>query len=83
MKLGDLRRARSLSQQEMAERLSTNQGGVSRLENQTDMYIRSVRKYVEAAGGRLVLSAIFPDAPPIEIEALGEIGDDELARDHA
>ena len=72
MKLKDLRRARQLSQEEMAERLGTNQGAISRIERQTDMYVRSLRRYVEAAGGSLVISAFFPDAEPIELEDIGD-----------
>jgi len=73
MRLPDLRRARHLSQVDIAERLDTTQGGISRLEGQADIYVRSLRRYVEAAGGKLVISAIFPNARPIEIEGFGDI----------
>jgi transcriptional regulator with XRE-family HTH domain len=80
LKLKDLRRARRLSQEEMAERLGTNQGAVSRIEHQTDMYVRSLRRYIEAAGGSLVISAYFPDADPIELEMFEDIGEEIPAR---
>ena len=73
LKLRELRLACRLSQEEMANRLGTNQGAVSRIERQTDMYIRSLRRYVEAAGGSLVISACFPNAEPIELAFFGDI----------
>jgi hypothetical protein len=38
------------------------QPAVSRLERQTDMYLSTLRSYIEAMGGILQLEAVFPDA---------------------
>jgi len=59
--LQELRRARALSQQELAEVLGLNQATVSKLERRTDMYLSSLRRFVEAMGGELEISASFPD----------------------
>jgi transcriptional regulator with XRE-family HTH domain len=59
--LQELRQARALSQQEMAEVLGLNQATVSKLERRTDMYLSSLRRFVEAMGGELEISANFPD----------------------
>ncbi|MBB6146506.1 DNA-binding XRE family transcriptional regulator [Silvibacterium bohemicum] len=59
--LGKLRKARSLTQTTMAERLQVDQGSVSKLESRTDMYLSTLREYVEALGGTLELRADFPD----------------------
>ncbi len=59
--LQELRRARSLSQQELAEVLGLNQATVSKLERRTDMYLSSLRRFVEAMGGELEISASFPE----------------------
>ena len=61
MHLNELRRARELSQQALAERLGTTQPEVSRIESRTDMYLSTLRRFVEAMGGELVIVAEFPD----------------------
>lgn len=61
MRLQELRRARELSQEDLAGQLETDQGNVSRLEQQTDMYISTLRRYVEALGGSLEIVARFPN----------------------
>jgi len=61
MPLQELRQARALSQQELAEVLGLNQATVSKLERRTDMYLSSLRRFVEAMGGELEVSANFPD----------------------
>ena len=61
MPLDKLRKARSLTQTAVAERLQVDQGSVSKLESRTDMYLSTLREYVEALGGTLELRADFPD----------------------
>ncbi len=61
MRLRELRNARDLSQADLAEALDTDQGNVSRLEQQADMYVSTLRRYLEALGGTLEIVAHFPD----------------------
>ncbi|CAN5352173.1 XRE family transcriptional regulator [soil metagenome] len=61
MELNELRQARGLTQEELAERLGTRQPNVSRLERRLDMHISTLREVVEAMGGELVITARFPD----------------------
>jgi transcriptional regulator with XRE-family HTH domain len=61
MPLDELRSARQLTQSELAEILKVDQGSISKLERRTDMYISTLRRYVEAMGGSLQITAIFPD----------------------
>lgn len=61
MPLDKMRKARSLTQTAVAERLHVDQGSVSKLEGRTDMYLSTLREYVEALGGTLELRADFPD----------------------
>ena len=56
-----LRRARALTQRDMAKTLKVNQSAVSKLEQRTDMYVSSLRAYVEAAGGQLKIVAEFSE----------------------
>src|ERR1700693_1794120 len=59
MSLAELRKARELSQIDMAAKLKTTQSSISRLEHQADMYLSTLREYVEASGGQLDLIARY------------------------
>jgi transcriptional regulator with XRE-family HTH domain len=59
MALAELRERRGVTQVELARRLGTAQSGVSRIEHRDDVYLSTLREYVEALGGRLEVSAVF------------------------
>ena len=61
MPLHELRRARALTQQDLAETLKVNQPAVAKLEQRADIYVSSLRSYIEAVGGRLKIVAEFPE----------------------
>ncbi len=61
MPLDKLREARSMTQIALAQKLKVGQGSVSKLEGRTDTYLSTLREYIEALGGKLVLRAEFPD----------------------
>ena len=61
MPLQELRHARSLSQEHLAQTLSVKQAAVSKLEKRTDMYISTLRNFIKAMGGDLEIIAKFPD----------------------
>jgi len=67
MVLQEIRKARELTQKDVAKKLKISQDGVSRLEQRSDVMLSTLRKYVEAMGGSLNLVAQFPDRPPVEI----------------
>lgn len=56
-----LRKARAVSQQDLARKLAVGQPAVAKLERRSDMYVSNLRRYVEALGGRLEIAARFPD----------------------
>jgi transcriptional regulator with XRE-family HTH domain len=60
--LAALRKARDLTQEQLAEELEVPQGSVSKVERQADMYVSTLRRYIEAMGGALYIVAHFPDA---------------------
>lgn len=72
MPLHALRAALELSQSHLAEVLKVDQPAVSRMERRADMMIGTLRRFVEAMGGRLELRATFPTGDVI-IEGLGEL----------
>ena len=59
--LAELRKARHLSQEQLAAVLEVQQPAVAKLEKKTDMYISTLRRFVEAMGGKLEIKAHFPD----------------------
>jgi transcriptional regulator with XRE-family HTH domain len=61
MALHELRQARERSQEELARELKVGQPAVAKLERRTDMYVSNLRRYVEALGGSLEITARFPD----------------------
>jgi len=61
MPLDELRAARNLTQEHLAELLHIKQASISKMERRTDMYIGTLAKFIEAMGGRLDIQAVFPD----------------------
>jgi hypothetical protein len=59
--LHELRKVRSVSQEELAKKLAVGQPAVAKIERRSDMYVSNLRRYVEALGGMLEISARFPD----------------------
>lgn len=76
MPLAEIRKAIGMTQVDLASELEVAQGSVSKIENQADMYISTLRKYVRALGGELHLTAEFPDGRRMAIDRLAELGSD-------
>lgn len=56
-----LRKDRDMSQEALAALMGIRQASLSKIENQDDMLVSTLRKYVEALGGELVVKARFRD----------------------
>ena len=61
MNLAEVRRALKLSQEEIAQTLQVGQGSVAKIEKRTDMYVSTLRRFIEAMGGELEIVARFAD----------------------
>jgi len=61
MALAELRQARERSQEELARTLKVKQPAVAKLEKRADMYVSNLRRYIEALGGSLEITATFPE----------------------
>ena len=61
MPLNELRNARGLSQQMLAEALRIQQPAIAKMEKRTDMYISTLRSHIRAMGGDLDIVARFPE----------------------
>jgi DNA-binding transcriptional regulator YiaG len=66
--LSQLRKARGLTQETMAELLGVSQAEVSKMERRTELYVGTLRKFIEAMNGELVLAARFADGVEIPIQ---------------
>ena len=73
--LQELRKARELTQVEIARTLNIRQATVAQMEKRSDLLISTLRGYVEGMGGKLKLVVEFPDRAPMQIGGLGELGD--------
>jgi len=71
MPLHQLRSARELTQENLAEILGVNQAAISKLERRTDMYISTLARFIEAMGGTLDIRAVFPEGA-VSLKHLGE-----------
>jgi len=70
MTLQELRRALSMTQVKMAKTLGVAQKQISEIEKRTDMHISTLRRSVEALGGKLSLVAEFPDRKPVVLAGI-------------
>ena len=72
MTLRELRKARALTQANVARELGISQDAISRLEKRSDLLLSTLRRTVEAMGGSLSLIARFPDRPPVELAGIAK-----------
>lgn len=70
--LAALRRARSLTQVAVAQRLGVAQGEVSRIEHQADFLLSTLARYVESMDGALSLLVRFGDGEVVELSSVLE-----------
>jgi hypothetical protein len=61
MSLSELRQVRKLSQRDLAVSMNKKQPNLSKMERNSDMYVSTLRMFVEAMGGNLEIIAQFPD----------------------
>ena len=72
-----VRRARDFTQEELAELLGIKQTSVSKIERSherhADLYVFTLRRFIEAMGGQLKISAVFPDGNEVPIDNFRQI----------
>lgn len=76
MPLHELRHARQMSQVALADTLDTSQSSISKLERRVDVYVSTLRRYIESLGGELDIIARFPEGS-VRINQFEEIGKSE------
>jgi hypothetical protein len=79
--LRELRELAGKAQADVASALNIKQPSVSKVEKQADMYLSTLRSYVEAVGGKLELIVKLPSRPALRLDHLGDVTlDQPLAR---
>ena len=68
-----LRRLAQRSQEQIAQSLGVKQPSVLKIERQADLYLSTLRRFVEAAGGTLELRIELPGTGQFTLTGVGEI----------
>ncbi len=68
-----LRQLAERSQEQIAQALGVKQPSVLKIERQTDLYLSTLRRFVEAAGGTLELRVELPGTGVIHLTGMGEL----------
>jgi transcriptional regulator with XRE-family HTH domain len=64
--LDEIRKARGMTQVTLASEMGVTQAQITKIEHQADLYVSTLRRFIEAMGGELEIVARFPDG-----EAMG------------
>ena len=72
--LGEIRRAFSKTQVEIARELGVGQVAVAQLEKRSDLLLSTLQRYVRATGAELSLVVHTKDGKEIVLQGLGDIG---------
>ena len=70
--LKELRKAKEMTQEQLAKALGVRQATVAKYERQSDLLLSTLRNYVRALGGDLKLTVEFPGRQPVMLEGLGD-----------
>ncbi len=68
-----LRKLAARSQEQIAQSLGVKQPAIVKIERQTDLYLSTLRRFVEAAGGTLELRVELPGTGVMRLTGMGEL----------
>jgi hypothetical protein len=68
-----LRKLAARSQEQIAQSLGVKQPAIVKIERQTDLYLSTLRRFVEAAGGTLELRVALPGKGVMTLTGVGEL----------
>jgi len=68
-----LRKLAARSQEQIAQSLGVKQPAVHKIERQADLYLSTLRRFVEAAGGTLELRVELPGCGVMRLTGMGEL----------
>lgn len=70
-----LQEARRMAQVTLAETLGASHASIATLERRADLYLSTLRRFIEAMGGELIIDGRFPEGD-VRITQFGEFGSD-------
>ena len=70
--LRELREIAGKAQADVAIALKIKQPSVSKIEQQADMYLSTLRRYVEAVGGEMEVVVKLPQRPVLRLRQIGD-----------
>jgi DNA-binding XRE family transcriptional regulator len=73
MTMRELRKARKITQAELAKALGVKQEQVSRSEKRADIHLSTLKRSVKAMGGSLTLVAEFPNSAPVKLSGFTDL----------
>lgn len=79
--IAQLRKDQELTQTELADIMEIRQSAISQIENQEDVLVKTLERYIKALGGELEITARFPDKA-ILLNQFTQRGSTEEARVH-
>jgi Helix-turn-helix domain len=68
-----LRKLATRTQEQIAQSLGVKQPAIVKIERQTDLYLSTLRRFVEAAGGTLELRVELPGTGVMRLTGMGEL----------
>jgi DNA-binding XRE family transcriptional regulator len=71
--LRQLRKVAGKAQVDIAAALHIKQPSVSKIESQADMYLSTLRSYIEAIGGELELIVRLPSRPAMRLQCVADV----------
>ncbi|MEI7555939.1 XRE family transcriptional regulator [Candidatus Chlorohelix sp.] len=80
LSLRELRKTLAHSQEMIGKKLGVKQAEVSKIERRADMYVSTLRDYVEAMGGELDIIVRFPQHAPVRINQFEDLGETASTR---
>ena len=73
MTMRELRKARKMTQMQLAEALGVKQEQISRSEKRADIHLSTLKRSIEAMGGTLTIIAEFPKGAPVKLTGFADI----------
>lgn len=70
--LDEVRKARGLTQATLADTMGVSQGQIAKIESQSDLYLSTLRRFIEAMGGEMEIVARFQDGTEVGVTILEE-----------
>ena len=73
LQLSEVRNLVEMTQKDLAEKIHVSQAAISKMENQKDLNVSTLRKIIEAVGGKLDVTVRLPNKPPYRLETFSSL----------